>query len=163
VARRRDRLDPATLRPSGALLGANIALGAAIERLAVAATGHDPTTLDLLVRLDLAPGRQLRAVELCRQLQLSPSHVSRMLDRAQAAGLVSRGPDPRDRRANLVSLTDGGRAVVATFAPRLHAVLDRVVFQTLDEEEIDRLVESLDRIEAAARRLGTDDPLTDDP
>lgn len=40
---------------------------------------------------------------------------------------------------------------MATFASRLHAVIDRVSFQTLEVEEIDRLVESLDRIGAARR------------
>ena len=117
----------------------------------MAGTGHDPTTVDLLVRLELAPEHQLRAVELCRQLQLSPSHISRMLDRAEAAGLVVRGPDPRDRRANLVSITEQGHLVVDQFAPQLTAVLNRVIFDQFSPEEIDVMVEYLGRIEAAAR------------
>ena len=133
------------------MLAAQIALSAVINRHAVTATGHDPTTVDLLVRLELAPERRLRAVELCRQLQLSPSHISRMLDRAEAAGLVARGPDPSDRRANLVSISDSGRAVVKDFSPRLLTVLKQVIFDTLSPEEIDTFVDQLGRIEAAAR------------
>lgn len=144
-------LDSALLRPSGALLSAQIALGAAIERHAVEGTGFDPTTIDLLVRLELAPARRLRAVELCRALQLSPSHVSRMLDRAEAGDLVTRGPDPSDRRANLVTINENGRKVVAKFAPRLSSILNQVIFDSLTAEEIDTLVSMLGRIETAAR------------
>ena len=144
-------LNPDLLRPSGALLATQIALSNAIDCHAVSSTGHDATTVDLLVRLELAPDRQLRAVELCRQLQLSPSHISRMLDRAEAAGLVMRGPDPSDRRANLVTITDEGQSVVERFSPRLQELLRRVIFDALSSDEIDALVGLLGRIEAAAR------------
>ena len=144
-------LDSETLRPSGALLAAQIALAAAIERDAVSRSGHDATTLDLLVRLDLAPGRALRAVELCDQLLLSASHVSRMLDRAEEASLVQRRPDPDDRRANQVVLTEEGLEVVSAFAPDLQATLDRVFRQNFDPGELDMLVDLLERVEEVAR------------
>ena len=105
------------LAPSGALLAAQIALGAAIDRCAVSAMGHDATSIDLLVRLTLAPDPRLRAVELSEQMALSPSHISRMLDRSERAGLVQREPDPSDRRASQVTMTDAGQDVAARFAP----------------------------------------------
>ena len=144
-------LDARLLRPSGALLATQIALGAAIQQDAMRDLDIDPTTLDLLVRIDLAADRQLRAVEICRQLQMSPSHISRVIDGAADAALVERRRDPDDRRASLVALTPAGRAVVAEFAPRLHTVLDRVIFDVLTPDEIDTLVGLLERIEAAAR------------
>jgi DNA-binding MarR family transcriptional regulator len=147
----RSELDPDLLRPSGALLAAQIALSTAIEAHAVAPIGHDPTTADLLVRLHLAPGHSLRAVELCAQLLKSPSHISRLIDRAEEGGLVRREPDPRDRRARLVVLTDSGRDVVARLAPLLTDVLDRAIFEVFDEGEIEILIEFLERIETAAR------------
>ena len=143
-------LDTNLLRPSGALLAAQIALGGAIEREAVAGGPHDSTTLDLLIRLSLAPGHRLRAVELCGRLQLSPSHVSRMLDRAEASGLVAREPDVDDRRAKSVRITAAGLAAVSDFAPRLHAVLTDVIHDTLVPAEIETLIASLERIAAAA-------------
>lgn len=147
-------LDANVLRPSGAILAANIAIGAVLDADAVADAGHDPTILDLLVRIDLAPGQALRAVELCRQLRLSPSHISRSIDKAAASGLVERRPDPADRRAKVVSLLPVGREVVAGFAPKLEAVLRDVIFETLSSGEVDTLVELLGRVEAAAvRRL----------
>ncbi len=145
--------DPAILRPSGALLSTHLALSAAIEDGASRHSPYDATVLDLLVRLDLAPGRRLRAVELCRQLRLSPSHISRSIDKAVTAGLVERRPDPDDRRAKVVTLTTAGEAVVADFAPRLEAVLTKVIHETLSDSEIDTLVELVGRIEAACEGL----------
>ena len=143
-------LDPDVLQPSGAVLAANIALGAVIDRDAVAGLSHDTTTLDLLVRLELAPGRSLRAVEICRQLRLSASHVSRSIDKAVDAGLVVRASDPTDRRAKIVTLTKAGRGVVDAFAPRLESVLRSVIFDTLDPGGIETLVELLARVTRAA-------------
>ena len=154
-----DRLDADVLRPSGALLGAQIALSAAIDSRAVASIGQDPTVVELLVRLDLAPGQKLRAVDICGQLMLSPSHISRVIDKAEAAGLVKRGPDPSDRRASLITISTEGKRIVADFAPRLHAVLNTAIFDVLSPAEIQTLVGSLERIETAARDfLNTTDP-----
>jgi len=151
-------LDSATLRPTGALLAAQIAISAAIDREAVEPMDYDATTLDLLVRLDLAPSHRLRAVELCRQLQLSPSHISRMIDRAERLDLVRRGADPNDRRAKSVGLTDRGHEVVAAFAPRLHAIIDEIVHQTLSPDEVDTLVGYLERLEDAAAQCTSPSP-----
>ena len=138
------------------MLSAQIALGRLIENEAVAPTGEDPTTVDLLTRLDQAPESRLRAVELSRQLLLSPSHISRTIDKAEAGGLVVRGADPDDRRASQVTITTAGREVLGQFAPRLEAIIDRVIGQTLSKAEADTLIELLGRIQAAAR-----DPFTD--
>ncbi len=150
------RLTPAsvlaaeTLRVSGAILATQIAMGRLIDTEAVGPTGHDPTTLDLLVRLDQAPANRLRAVELSRQLLMSPSHISRRVDRAEALGIVERRPDPDDRRASQVVLTTSGREILEKFAPRMESVIDRIIVQTLSDKEADILVELLGRIQQAA-------------
>lgn len=141
---------PETLRESGALLATQTALGRLIDVEAVDPTGHDATILDLMVRLDQASGSRLRAVELSRQLHMSPSHISRTIDRAESAGLVRRERDPDDRRASLVVLTADGREALGEFAPRLQSIIDRVIGDTLTEREADTLVELLERIERAA-------------
>ena len=139
------------LRPSGAMLAANIAVHEVIQREAVDRSPYDNTTLDLLVRLSESPSGGLRAVELCEQTMKSASHVSRMLDRAEEDGLVERRPDPDDRRASQVVLTDEGRRVVADFLPDLGSVLDDVFYGTLDADELALLIDFMGRIEAAAR------------
>jgi len=138
------------LRASGALLAAQTAIGRLIDVEAVAPIGQDPTIVDLLTRLDQAPKNRLRAVELSRQLLMSPSHISRTLDKAEALGLVERGPDPDDRRASQISMTNAGRSVVRDFSPRLRVIIDRVVNDTLSEAEIETLIQLLDRLREAA-------------
>lgn len=142
-----------TLRPSGALLEAETAMRGAIEQIAVAHVDQDPTTLDLLVRLSLAADHQLRGVDLCRQLLKSPSHVSRIIDRAEQAGLVRRQPDPDDRRAQRITLTASGDAAVKAVMPHLVDVLDRTIYDALSSDEVETLIELLGRVTAAAHRL----------
>ena len=54
----------------------------------------------------------LRLGELGRRLGIAPSTLSRNLDRLVERGLVDRGPDPADRRAQRAELTAMGRAAV---------------------------------------------------
>jgi len=141
------------LRPSGRILQAATALLRALEDLAVARTEHDSTTLDLLLRLRLAPEHRLRGIDLCRQLRKSPSHVSRTLDRAEDCGLVKRQPDPEDRRAQRITLTDAGEEAVDAYVPHLVEVLNQTIYATLTSDEIETLVELLARVTSSAHQL----------
>jgi DNA-binding MarR family transcriptional regulator len=143
----------ATLRPSAALLSAHIAVSTAIERRAVAATSHDSTTIDLLLRIALSPDQQLRGADLCQQLRLNAGYISRRLDRAEAAGLLTRRPATTDRRAQTVALTADGQRVVDDFVPRLNAVIKAVIYETLDTDETETLIDLLTRVEHAAVAL----------
>lgn len=151
------RLDPDLLRPSGAILTTQLRLAAEIEARVATHVGHPPRVLDLLVRLDLAPDRCQRASRLCGQLNLSAAHMSRTIDRAEAAGLVARIPDPGDRRAQVVVLTELGDEVLADLAPRLHQLLRAVVHRVLPQEQVEALVATLERIQHACDDLGADD------
>lgn len=56
------------------------------------------------------PMPQARIAEL---LEIEPISVSRLVDRMQEAGWVSREPDPNDRRIRIVHPTEQTRAVLA--------------------------------------------------
>lgn len=140
------------LQPSGWLLRAATDMSHVLNRDAVAKTSFDPTTLDLLLRLRLAPEGRKRAVDLCDELHKSPSHLSRVVDRAEASGLVKRMPDPEDRRAQLIAATAAGEAAVAEFLPHLENVLKRTIYSALDEGEVETLIALLRRISGSARR-----------
>ena len=147
-------LCPRRLAPSAAILGAHVALSSALGIVGVAGTRYDQRTVDLLLRLELSPQCSMRAVELSEQLMCSASHMSRVIDRVEAAGLVTRTPDPDDRRANQITITDKGSEVLASVAPHIAAVLDRVIHETLDPDEISTLIKLLGRVEHAARTSG---------
>ena len=54
----------------------------------------------------------LRQTELAEWLEMEPIAVGRVIDRLQAAGFVERRPDPRDRRAWRLYITDQARVIV---------------------------------------------------
>jgi DNA-binding MarR family transcriptional regulator len=68
----------------------------------------DLSWYDLLWTLYRQPGRSLRVKQLADEVVLSPTAMSRFVDRVEAAGYVRRAPDPDDRRALQVTLTDAG-------------------------------------------------------
>jgi MarR family 2-MHQ and catechol resistance regulon transcriptional repressor len=63
---------------------------------------------ELLIRLARSPGRRLRMSDLASQTRLTPSGLTRAVDRLEAAGLVERLPCPSDRRGAFAALTAEG-------------------------------------------------------
>jgi len=55
----------------------------------------------------------MRQTELAESLEMEPIAVGRVIDRLQAAGFVERRPDPKDRRAWRLYVTDQARSVIA--------------------------------------------------
>jgi len=71
--------------------------------------GLTPQQYQLLLALKGFPGREWATVsELADRLQLRHHSVVELINRAQAQGLITRTPDPDDRRAVRVSLTRAG-------------------------------------------------------
>lgn len=139
------------LATTGALLEAQMAVAAAIDRLAVLPAGLDPATADLLVRLSKSADCGIRGVEIGEQCLMTATRVSRLVDRAEAAGLVERMPDPDDRRAQHVVLTQKGREAATAFEPLLLDLLDDLVFEELTADERATLIELLGRLRDRAR------------
>jgi DNA-binding MarR family transcriptional regulator len=67
------------------------------------------TEYDVLYALKKA-GCALRQSELTKQVLLSQPALSRMIERLEQRGLVTRSADERDRRGVLIELTDAGAA-----------------------------------------------------
>jgi DNA-binding MarR family transcriptional regulator len=67
------------------------------------------TEYDVLYALKKA-GCALRQSELTKQVLLSQPALSRMIERLEQRGLVTRSADERDRRGVLIKLTDAGAA-----------------------------------------------------
>lgn len=81
------------------------------ERLmAVAGLSLDRSAAALLRHL--AQAEPIRASELAHRLAVEASHVTRQVQQLERTGHVTRVPDPDDRRAQLIKLTDEGRATV---------------------------------------------------
>jgi DNA-binding MarR family transcriptional regulator len=63
---------------------------------------------DVLLRLVRAPGKALRMSDLAERVMLSPSGLTRLVDRLVSKGLVRRRTDPHDARVAHASLTEDG-------------------------------------------------------
>lgn len=68
-----------------------------------------PLEFAVLQRLDIVQGRRL--TDVGAELLCVKSTITRLVDRLEEAGLVLRTPDPDDRRAQRVLLTERGAAV----------------------------------------------------
>lgn len=139
------------LATTAALLEAQSVVNEAFSRLAVAPAGLDMPTADLLVRLSKSADCGIRGVDIGEQCFMTATRVSRLVDRAEAAGYVERQPDPDDRRAQHVVLTAKGREAARTYAPLMEDVIDELVFDTLTAEERATLIELLDRVRDRAQ------------
>lgn len=62
-----------------------------------------------LLHLVAVAGHPLRMADIASHLEVVPRSVTTMVDGVEAAGLVTRRPDPDDRRSVLVELTSAGR------------------------------------------------------
>lgn len=153
VATRSELFPRERLMPTGILAEAAEAVGSAIERLAVEPAGLDAGTADLLVRLSQTEDGSLRGVEVGASCRMTPASVSRLVDRAEAAALVERLPDPDDRRAQRVTLTETGRSAAETYAPLMATVLDQLIFETLSAQERRTLISLLGRVRDRAEAL----------
>ena len=114
-ARRAGRDLPGGLEEGGlaawrALLTAHATVVDRIEHDLAGGGGLVPLTwYDVLLELNAAPGRRLRQRDLAREVVLTRSGISRLVDRLAGAGLLRREPNPADRRGDLVALTEAGR------------------------------------------------------
>jgi DNA-binding MarR family transcriptional regulator len=101
-------MDDEQLEVWRAFLNAHARVTRAIGRDLAEAGLPDLGWYDLLWTLYRRPGRSLRVKQLADEVVLSPTAMSRFVDRVEAAGCVRREPDPDDRRALQVTLTDEG-------------------------------------------------------
>lgn len=138
-----------------------VLLGRAVTRSdpgrldAWAGLGLTMTQLRVLFMLRIEEG--MPAGALAESLGVTPSTLTRIMDRLVHSKLVSRDPDADDRRIVRHRLTDEGRRVVhdleRTGRERMDAILEH-----LSEEQLERLVSALrdltDAIEKVDRGAG---------
>jgi DNA-binding MarR family transcriptional regulator len=145
-------LDTSSMEIIGPLKGASAALDLVLEPLFESA---QVTSAELDVLLKLRMGAQPTiAVLLARRLGRSGAAISKTLAKLERRGLVVREPNPADRRAALVRLTDEGVQVVDGLIPRqleLEAAALAALTPGQREEIVKALGTLLDVLRAAAR------------
>ncbi len=133
--------------------GLRRAVGPSLERQCELA-GQE---FEILIRLARTPGGRLRMSDLAAQTALTPSGLTRAIDRLSTAGLVSRHACPEDRRGAFAALTPAGEARMREALDLHRNQLAELLDGALDPEEELVLVTMLrklrDRVNPGASSL----------
>lgn len=120
------------------------------ERADVACCGM---TVAQAATLEVLADGAIRLGELGTRLGIAPSTLSRNLDRLVERGLVERGPDPDDRRAQRAELTTKGHEAAAS-VHRSEMEFAREILRRLPQSA--QTVESLNELLNAVRAATED-------
>jgi DNA-binding MarR family transcriptional regulator len=109
--------------------------------------GLEPGWHDVLATLRRSgPPYRLRPTEFTSTLMLTSSGTTKRLDRLEQAGLITRGPDPEDRRGTLITLTAAGRTLIDAVT-EAHMENERRLRSALTEAEQRRLADLLRKLQ----------------
>ncbi|MFM6974440.1 MAG: MarR family winged helix-turn-helix transcriptional regulator [Agromyces sp.] len=104
---------------------------------------------DVLFTISREPGNAIRLRDLTRNVLLSQSSVSRLVDRLVQRGLVSKHDDPLDGRGAIVSFTNKGAQLFRGVARTHGASIERLMSVALPESdlaELTRICQQLQRM-----------------
>lgn len=118
-------LDDETLATWRAFLNAHAQITRRVSRDLAAAGLPDLSWYDLLWAVFRRGDAGLRVNELAREVVLSPTAMSRFVDRVEAAGHVRRTADPSDRRALRITITESGVELLRRMWPIYSAGIER--------------------------------------
>ena len=112
-----------------------------LDRRLLADHGFGVDAYGVLVTLVSAPEGTLTIGDLGDRRNLSPSGISRSIDRLANAGLVQRSTNPADRRSLLICLTHEGLTRLRAAQVTHHAAVRELLLARLGERDIKRLNE----------------------
>ncbi len=139
-------LNDARVEAFGMFVETHNELITALTRRLAAADTPPIAWLGVLIRLARTPGQRLRMSELARDMTMSTSGLTRLIDRVEAAGHVVREACPDDRRGLWTVLTPTGLDVVTAAAPGHIEDLDELLGQALASDDLVALTDLLRRV-----------------
>jgi DNA-binding MarR family transcriptional regulator len=98
---------------------------------------------------------------LAADFELSPRSITDVVDGLERLGLAERRPDPVDRRAKLVAITDAGLAALEVSNVTRERLLTQI-FGALTEDDRATLIRLLGRLDEATQQATTA-PASQDP
>ena len=144
-----DPLDESIDTVADAVLASSRALVAVSARSIASTKGVTLPQYRMLVVLDAGP---TNLTDLAKHLDVAPSTALRMVDRLEAADLLTREVRPANRRETLLSLTVAGRRTVRTVTVRRRRDLRAVIAQIPAHQRAD-LARAMAAFAAAANQL----------
>jgi DNA-binding MarR family transcriptional regulator len=99
-----------------------------------------------LLLLSRAGEEGMRRIDLANELRLSPSGITRLLDRLEDQDLVGKGACKEDARVSYAILTEAGLNKLREASPGHIEDIERQLADVLDADEMRTLTELLGRI-----------------
>ena len=122
-----------------AFLRAHSTIVRALEAELLAEHDLPLASYDVLVQLSESPGRRLRMTELADRVLLSRSGLTRLADRLEREGLLTREPCPSDARGTLAVLTEAGLDRLRQAWPTHLRGVEQHVMSRLTPQEVEQL------------------------
>ena len=141
------------------LLTVSVRMEAVREHLARRLGVSGPQYSILMAVARLQGGHGVRVGTIAKALHVTSAFIATETGRLARLGLLSKSPNPKDRRGILLALTPRGHAGLMKLGPEIRAVnddffrpLDRAAFQALASAAA-HLVESSSRVERRLRLM----------
>ncbi|MGX5697297.1 MarR family winged helix-turn-helix transcriptional regulator [Agromyces soli] len=123
---------------------------AELERALAEAAGLSVVEYTVLDALDRQDGWHMRMQQLARAAALSPSATTRLVNRLEDRGLLTRILCADDRRGIYTELTPAGRELYERARPVHDAALERVLDEAAELPELAPMVEAVHGLTAPA-------------
>jgi DNA-binding MarR family transcriptional regulator len=130
-------------------LRAHAALTRELSARLEAEHGLTMSDFDVLIQLYHAPEHAMKRIDIARQVLLTPSGITRLLDGLERAGYVGKRSCASDARISYAVLTDEGLRKVEEARCTHHADIDELFGAALSAKEREQLGELLSRLPLA--------------
>jgi DNA-binding MarR family transcriptional regulator len=107
-----------------------------------------------LVLASIAQGQAPSQAVLAGQIGLDRTVMTYLVDELEQAGFLERKPDPSDRRARLLTITEAGTAALSQYRTRIDAAETRLLGE-LDADERRSFRRSVERVARASQASTT--------
>ncbi|HEY5651695.1 MAG TPA: MarR family transcriptional regulator [Acidimicrobiia bacterium] len=135
--------EPLWRRAATSTLHISLILKADLEELLQQETGLLLADNEALINLEFQP---MRMSEIAESLVLSRGGTTKVIDRLEELGHVTRRQDPDDRRATLVEITESGRQARADARAVVDRRLEQLWSRHISDDEAGTIVEVMERV-----------------
>lgn len=138
-------MDSDYIRLFDASVKLEVALWTEVERAVVDAVGIKLGSV-LALRAIAAQGDEARVQDLALSLGITIGAVSKIIDRLQSAGLVTRTPHATDGRSSVIGRTSAGTAAMVAALDAMHDSVLAQVRPLLGEAEVRDMAVRMERL-----------------
>ncbi len=112
--------------------------------------GFNITNEQWIVLKVISTNPAVSQTEIAEKSQKDKTNITRILDLLEKSAFIERRRDDRDRRMNRIYITGQGKKILKAVNPVTQRIND-ICTQSLNKEEVDKLIKSLDAVCNAIR------------